>query len=169
MEIYSFQSSITILLNILYALGAIVFASVACFLLKLFINETKAYHKIQKKLPLALSLFLTLILAALLIGSIFFSASFINSITFNRNMKNNNASFLEGDVVLVSKEENYSKDGVFMGYNVILKVEENILEPSNTLPKEVIEYFESDEKLLIQYGEIKNGGIYIWSIKTIKD
>ena len=80
-------------------------------------------------------------------------------------MEKENASFLEGDVILVSCEENYYR-GTFMGYNVVLQIEGQTLEPSNTFSKEIVEYFESDEKLLIQYGEIKNDGTYIWSIKT---
>ena len=56
-----------------------------------------------------------------------------------------------------------------MGYKVVLQVEEQILTPSNVFSKEMVDYFESDKKLLIQYGEIKNDGTYIWSIKTTEE
>ena len=53
-----------------------------------------------------------------------------------------------------------------MGYKVVLTFDEKTLSPSNIFSVEEIDYFKSDEKLIVQYGEIKNDGIYIWSICT---
>ncbi len=165
MEIYMFQSPTNIFLNILYAFGAIAFAVVAFFIIRFFIGQVKAYRQSQEKFPFRLRLFLALILIVPLVGSTLFGISFVKSLSYDYNMEKGNASFLEGDVILVFCEENYYR-GTFMGYNVVLQIEGQSLEPSNTFSKEIVEYFESDEKLLIQYGEIKNDGTYIWSIKT---
>lgn len=56
-----------------------------------------------------------------------------------------------------------------MGYKVELQIDDQIISPSNTFLEEVIMHFESNEELTIQYGIIKNDGLYIWSIETIRE
>ena len=56
-----------------------------------------------------------------------------------------------------------------MGYSVVITFDGKTLAPSNTFSEEMIDYFKSDEKLIVQYGEIKNDGIYIWSICTTEE
>ena len=80
-------------------------------------------------------------------------------------MEKGNASVLEGDVTIVSVEEEYHR-GSFSGYNVVIEIEGQIISPANTFSEEVVDAFESNQILIIQYGEIKNDGTYIWSIKT---
>jgi len=62
-------------------------------------------------------------------------------------------------------EEEYYR-GSFSGYNVVIEIEGQIISPANTFSEEVVDAFESNQILIIQYGEIKNDGTYIWSIKT---
>ena len=80
-------------------------------------------------------------------------------------MSRGNASVLKGDVILVSCEEEYYR-GEPSGYTVVIEVDGQRISPSNTFSKEVVDAFESDQTLVIQYGEIPNDGTYIWSIQA---
>ncbi len=96
--------------------------------------------------------------------AIVFGNNFVQYTSYDYNMNKGNAYYLEGDVVLVSCEENYYR-GALSGYDVVLAVDGKTIAPGNTFSKDMIRYFESEQKLIIQYGEIKNDGIYIYSIK----
>ena len=82
----------------------------------------------------------------------------IKIVSYDINMDRGNACYLEGDIELISYEEHYYRDS-FMGYNVVLTFDGKTLAPSNTFSAEMIDYFKSDGKLIVQYGEIKNDGI----------
>ncbi len=159
MEIYTFRFGL--LINLLYALIAVGMATVTAFAIRSAIRQAKSGSKIQVKPLLAFSPFILIPLAL----SILFGTLFAKYTAFDYNMSNGNASFLEGDVILVSCEEEYYR-GDLSGYIVVIEVDGQRISPSNTLPKEVVDAFESDRALVIRYGEIPNDGTYIWSIRV---
>ena len=165
MEIYTFQSPYNTVMNIVYALGVILLGVVSFFLIRFFVGQVKAYHQSGEKFPRRLMAFLIAFCFIPIVGTVLFGNMFIKSVSYDINMDRGNACYLEGDIELISYEERYYRDS-FMGYNVVLTFDGKTFAPSNTFSAEEIDYFKSDEKLIVQYGEIKNDGIYIWSICT---
>ena len=159
MEIYTFKFGI--FLNTIYALMAVGMAIVTAFVIRSAIRQAKNGPKIQVKRFLAFTPFILIPL----VFSVIFGTLFAKYAAFDYNMNRGNASFLEGDVILVSCEEEYYR-GEPSGYTVVIEVDGQRISPSNSLPKEVVDAFESDQTLVIQYGEIQNDGTYIWSIRV---
>ncbi len=159
MEIYTFKFGI--FLNTIYALMAVGMTAVTAFAIRSAIRQAKNGPKIQVKRVLAFTPFILIPL----VFSLLFGALFAKYTAFDYNMSRGNASFLEGDVILVSCEEEYYR-GEPSGYTVVIEVDGQRISPSNTLPKEVVDAFESNQTLVIQYGEIQNDGTYIWSIRV---
>ena len=168
MEIYTFQSPYNTVMNIVYALGVILFGVVSFFLIRFFVGQVKAYHQSGEKFPRRLMAFLIAFCFVPIVGTVLFGNMFIKSVSYDINMDRGNACYLKGDIELVSYEEEYYRDS-FMGYSVVITFDGKTLAPSNTFSEEMIDYFKSDEKLIVQYGEIKNDGIYIWSICTTEE
>ena len=159
MEIYTFKFGI--FLNTIYALMAVGMAAVTAFVIRSVIRQAKNGSKIQAKRVLA---FTPLILIPLAF-SILFVTLFAKYTSFDYHMSRGNASFLEGDVILVSCEEELYR-GEPSGYTVVVEVDGQRISPSNTFSKEIVDAFESDQTLVIQYGEIQNDGTYIRSIRV---
>ena len=159
MEIYTF--SFVIFLNTIYALMAVGMAAVTVFVIRSAIRQAKYGSKIQVKRILVFVPFILIPLAL----SILFGSLFAKYAAFDYHTSRGNASLLEGDVILVSCEEEYYR-GEPSGYTVVIEVDGQRLSPSNTFPKEVVDAFESDQTLVIQYGEIQNDGTYIRSIRV---
>lgn len=159
MEIYTFKFGI--FLNTIYALMAVGMAAVTAFAIRSAIRQAKSEGKLQVKRFLAFTPFILIPLAF----SLLFGTLFAKYTAFDYNMSRGNASFLEGDIILVSCEEELYR-GEPSGYTVVIEVDGQRISPSNTFPKEVVDAFESDQTLVIQYGEIQNDGTYIWSIQA---
>ena len=159
MEIYTFKFGI--FLNTIYALMAIGMAAVTAFVVRSAIRQAKNGSKIQVKPLLAFAPFILIPL----VFSVIFGTLFAKYTSFDYNMSRGNASFLEGDVILVSCEEELYR-GEPSGYTVVIEVDGQRISPSNTFSKEIVDAFESDQTLVIQYGEIQNDGTYIWSIQA---
>ena len=163
MEIYHFESGS--FLNILFALAAIGMAVVTVFMLKMVARQIKGEIRSGSKNPIRRSLLLIPFLIIPLAFSIVFGSLSVKYTFWDYHMEKGNASVLGGDVTVVSVEEEYYR-GSFSGYNVVIEIEGQIISPANTFSEEVVDAFESNQILIIQYGEIKNDGTYIWSIKT---
>ena len=88
-----------------------------------------------------------------LIGFLGFGRMFIQTVSYNYNMKNGDALYLVGDVEVLSCES-VDYRGDFVGYTVVLSVDGEIIAPSNTFSEDVVAYFNSNEELIIQYGNI---------------
>ena len=159
MEIYTF--SLSLFINLLYALMAVGMAAVTAFVIRSAIRQAKNGSKIQVKRILAFTPFILIPL----VFSVIFGSLFAKYTAFDYHMSRGNASFLEGDVILVSCEVEYYR-GEPSGYTVVIEVDGQRISPSNTFSKEVVDAFESDQTLVIQYGEIQNDGMYIWSIRV---
>lgn len=159
MEIYTFSFSLFI--NLLYALMAVGMATVTAFVIRFAIRQAKSGAKIQVKPLLAFTPFILIPL----VFSVIFGTLFAKYTAFGYNMSRGNASVLKGDVILVSCEEEYYR-GEPSGYTVVIEVDGQRISPSNTFSKEVVDAFESNQTLVIQYGEIQNDGTYIWSIRV---
>ena len=168
MQIYTFQSSYNMTMNVIYALGAILFAAIAFALIRYFACQIKAYSKSNMKFPRILLAIFVVISFVPIVGSLLFGNVFIKSASYDYQMEKGNAYCLEGNIELISCEEEYYRDS-FEGYTVVLSVEGVTIAPSNTFPSEVIKHFESDEKLIIKYGEIPNNDVYVWSIYIADD
>jgi hypothetical protein len=140
-------------------------AVVTVFMLKMVARQIKGEIRSGSKNPIRRSLLLIPFLIIPLAFSIVFGSLFVKYTSWDYHMEKGNASVLEGDVTVVSVEEEYYR-GSFSGYNVVIEIEGQIISPANTFSKEVVDAFESNQILIIQYGEIKNDGTYIWSIKT---
>ena len=159
MEIYTF--SFGLFINLLYALMAVGMGTVTVFAIRSAIRQAKSEEKLQVKRILAFTPFILIPLAF----SLLFGTLFAKYTAFDYNMSRGNASFLEGDVILVSCEEELYR-GEPSGYTVVIEVDGQRISPSNTFSKEVVDAFESDQTLVIQYGEIQNDGTYIWCIRV---
>ena len=167
MEIYKFEFGS--FMNIIFALAAIGMLVVTALVVKFIARQMK--NELKNELKNALKYFFKRILVFIpfviipLVFSIVFATQFIKYTSWDYHMEKGNASVLEGDITVVSVEEEYYR-GNFSGYNVVIEIEGQIISPANTFSKEVVDAFESNQILIIQYGEIKNDGTYIWSIKT---
>jgi hypothetical protein len=168
MEIYTFDSPFNTVMNVIYAIGAIALAVLSFFIIKFWIAQVIAYRKDNTKFPKTLMVFFSVLILVPLIGSIGLGNLFIKSVIYDTNMKNGDAEYFIGDPVVVSYEDHYYR-GSFMGYKVELQIDGQTILPSNSFSKEILTRLQSDEELVIQYGEIKNDGLYIWSIKTIQE
>ena len=168
MEIYKFDSPFNTAMNAIYAIGAIALAVLLFFIIKFLIAQVIAYRKDNTKFPKRLIAFFTVITLVPLIGCIGLGNLFVKSVTYDADMKGTDAEYFIGDPVVISYEEYYYRDS-FMGYKVELRIDGQTISPSNTFSQEVLARLQSSEKLVIQYGEIKNDGLYVWSIKTIQE
>ena len=168
MELYVYDSFIKRLAESIYAIGAVVLGALALGLIIYLIVELIKSRKEEGKFPILVIVLFLLIVAIPTVASIGLGNMFIESATYNRDMKNGDAQFLIGDVEVISCiEEEYRLEPTG-NYIVEIKVGETTIKPSNGFPKEVIEYFEGDQELIIQYGIIEGDGLYVWSIKLSK-
>ena len=168
MEIYTFDSPLNSVMNAIYAIGTIALAVLAFFIVKFLIVQIIAYRKDNTKFPKALMVFFAVLILVPLIGSIGLGNLFIKSVTYDTNMKDGVAEYFTGDPVVISYEEHYYRDS-FMGYKVELQIDGQTISPSNAFSQEILTRLQSDEELVIQYGEIKNDGLYVWSIKVVQE
>ena len=168
MELYIYDSFIKRLAETLYAIGAIALGSLAVGLIIYLMIQLIKSRKQEGKFPLIVVGLFLLIIAVPTVASIGLGNMFIKSATYNRDMKNGDAQFLVGDVEVVScVEEEYRLEPTG-NYIVEVKVGETTIKPSNSFPKKVIEYFEGDQELVVQYGIIEGDGLYVWSIKLLE-
>jgi hypothetical protein len=163
MEIYSYGNDT--LLAIIYATMAIIFVTALFFVLKCLIEQIVSYKTSSMQFPIQLTILFICFIVIPLIGFLGFGRMFIQTVSYNYNMKNGDALYLVGDVEVLSCES-VDYRGDFVGYTVELSVDGEIIAPSNTFSEDVVAYFNSNEELIIQYGIIEGDGIYVWSIKT---
>ena len=163
MEIYKFEFGS--FLNIIFALAAIGMLVVTALVVKFIARQMKNELKNELKYFFKRILVFIPFVIIPLVFSIVFATQFVKYTSWDYHMEKGNTSVLEGDITVVSVEEEYYR-GSFSGYNVVIEIEGQIISPANTFSKEVVDAFESNQILIIQYGEIKNDGTYIWSIKT---
>ena len=168
MEIYTFDSPLNDAMNVIYAIGAIALAILLFFVIKFLIVQVVAYRKDNTKFTKTLMVFFAGLIIVPLIGSLALGNLFAKSVTYDMNMKVGDAEYLTGDPVVVSYEEDWYR-GNFMGYKVELWIDGQTISPSNSFPQEVLTRLQNDEKFIIQYGIIKNEGLYVWSIKTVQE
>lgn len=131
------------------------------------IGQVRAYRRDRQKLPARLIVFFTGLVLVPLVCCLGLGNLFFRNVVYETDMRDGNAQIWRGDVTLVSCEA-YDYRGEFMGYKVVLSLDGQSLAPSNAFPEDVIEAFESDREVVIQYGEIPKDGIYVRSIKTIE-
>ena len=163
MEIYKLEFGS--FMNIIFALAAIGMLVATALVVKLIARQMKNELKNGLKYFFKRILVFIPFVIIPLVFSIVFATQFIKYTSWDYHMEKGNASVLEGDVTVVSVEEEYYR-GSFSGYTVVIEIEGQIISPANTFSEEVVDAFESNQILIIQYGEIKNDGTYIWSIKT---
>ena len=163
MEIYKFEFGS--FLNIIFALASIGMLVVTAFVIKFVVRQMKNELKNGLKYFFKRTLVFIPFVIVPLVFSVVFCTQFVKYTSWDYHMEKGNTSVLEGDITVVSVEEEYYR-GNFSGYNVVIEIEGQIISPANTFSKEVVDAFESNQILIIQYGEIKNDGTYIWSIKT---
>ncbi len=168
MEIYTFDTPIYRLLNILYAVGAIGFAILLTVIIVFIVGQVKAYRHEGQKLPKRLIVFFAGLVLVPLVGCLGFSNLLIQNAVYVTDMENGNAQLWCGDVTVVSCEA-HDYRGEFMGYKVVLSLDGQTLSPSNAFPEDVVDVLKSDREVIIQYDEIPNDGIYVWSIKTMQE
>lgn len=166
MEIYSYGNDT--LLAIIYAIMAIIFVTVPFFVLKYLIEQIVSYKTSGMKFPIQLTILFICFIVIPLTGFLGFGNLFIQNVSYNHNMKNGKALILSGDVEVITCEESYYR-GDFIGYRVELLVDGEIIAPSNTFSEDVVAYFNSDKKLIIQYGIIEGDGLYVWCIETAEN
>lgn len=165
MELYIYDSFIKRLAETTYAIGAIVLGSLAVGLIIYLCIQLIKSKKEKGRFPMIVIGLYFLIVAIPTVASIGLGNMFIKSAMYNRDMKNGDAQFLVGDVEVIScVEEEYRLEPTG-NYIVEIKVGEEIIKPSNGFPKTVIEYFDGDKELIIQYGIIEGDGLYVWNIK----
>ena len=164
MVIYFFGENIFIC--VIYAICTVIFAAVPFVVIGYLIKQINVYRQSGLKFPAFLyCVFVLIALVPMIIGVGGFGKMFIQTVSFNSDMKNGDALYLVGEVELLSCES-VDYRGDFVGYTVELSVDGEIIAPSNTFSEDVVAYFNSDKELIIQYGIIEGDGIYVWSIKT---
>ena len=163
MEIY--YTGENVFMCIIYAICTVLFAVVPFIVIIYLIKQINAYRKSGLKFPTLLYSVFALFALVPMIGFWGFGRMFIQTVSYNYNMKNGDALYLVGDVEVLSCES-VDYRGDFVGYTVELSVDGEIIAPSNTFSEDVVAYFNSNEELIIQYGIIEGDGIYVWSIKT---
>ena len=165
MELYVYDSFIKRLAETIYAIGAVALGALAVGLIIYLIVKLIKSRKEEGKFPILVIVLFLLVVAVPTVASIGLWNMFIESATYNKAMKNGDAQFLIGDVEVISCiEEEYRLEPTG-NYVVEIRVGETTIKPSNGFPREVIEYFEGDQELIIQYGIIEGDGLYVWSIK----
>ena len=163
MEIYSYGNDT--LLAIIYATMAIIFVTALFFVLKYLIEQIVSYKISSIQFPIQLIILFICFIVIPLIGFLGGGRMFIQTVSYNYNMKNGDALYFVGDVEVLSCES-VDYRGDFVGYTVELSVDGEIISPSNSFSEDVVSHFNSNEELIIQYGIIEGDGIYVWSIKT---
>ena len=165
MELYLYDSLIKKCAETIYAIGAVLLGVLALALIIYLIVKLIKSRKEEGKFPILVIVLFVIIIPIPTVGSVGLGNMFIKSVTYNRDMKNGDAQFLIGDVEVIScVEEEYRLEPTG-NYIVEIKVGETTIKPSNAFPKTVIEYFDGDNELIIQYGIIEGDGLYVWSIK----
>ena len=165
MELYVYDSVIKRLAETIYAIGAVALGGLAIGLIAYLIVKLIKSRKEEGNFPIFVIALFILIIAVPSIASIGLGNMFIESATYNRDMKNGDAQFLIGDVKIISCVEEEYRGEPTGNYVAEIKVEETTIKPSNGFPEKVIEYFQGDQELIIQYGIIEGDGLYVWSIK----
>ena len=163
MVVYFFGENIFIC--VIYAICTVIFAAVSFVVIGYLIKKINVYRQSGLKFPAFLYCVFVLIALVPMIGVGGFGKKFIQTVSFNSDMKNGDALYLVGEVELLSSES-VDYRGDYLGYAVEISVDGEIIAPCNTFSEEVLEYFSNNEYLIIQYGTIEGDGIYVWSIKT---
>ena len=167
MEIYSYDNGWNTLMNCIYATLAIVFAVALVFAFVRLILPLLSAKRNGGKTPIILKVLLIVLLSIPLIGCVGFSNLFFESIAYENDMKNGKAQVLVGEVELLSYQKIATRgDGFY--YVVELRVGDQTISPLNGFYEEHLAYFQSGEKMSIEYG-IQDDGLYIWRIKTVDE
>ena len=169
MEIYSFDSGINNIMKLIYLIGAIVFAVALFYIIELMISQIKAYKKSKEKFPKRLAAFFIVIIIIPLVGFLGLGNLFLKNAVYDINMRSGNAYYITGNVEILSCQEERYRDENVTWYIVKLQINDEIITPCNAFPKEVIEHFESDEILTVQYGNVYGDGFYIWKINSVTE
>lgn len=168
MEIYSYDNGWNTLMNWIYAIAAIVFAVAFVFAFIRLVLPLFLAKRNGEKTPAILKVLLIILLSIPLIGGVALSNLFFESVAYENDMKNGKAQILVGEVELLSCQEVATR-GDGLHYVVELRIGDQTISPLNGFNKEHLEYFESGEKMGIEYGIIQGDGLYIWSIKTLQN
>ena len=164
MEIYKFEYGIFV--KSILALATVGMICAALLVIKFLIRQIKYGRKNGAKLSLGQGIGFAIFAAAPVVLTVLFGGLFARYTAYDYNMKKGNASFMEGDVVLVSCEEEYYK-GTISGYKVVLECDGQIICPSNTFSAEVVGCFENARNLIIQYGTVGKDAC-VWSISSVE-
>lgn len=166
MVIWSYEEYGYSMMNIFYAIFLLIVIAIFIFMIiNLIANiqkHTRGKHKIPKKLFVFSGI--QLLLTVFIIFSV--CNSFWGTMHYEHAMKNGDGIVLQGDVELISYEEEWYRDS-FTGYNVVIQVGDVQLELADSLPGDVLDHFRAEEELKITYGVIKGDGLYIWEIETV--
>ena len=100
------------------------------------------------------------------VGAVAVGCALFPLIGYEYRMTHGQGSTLQGDIELLDTQEEWHR-GNFVGYTVKIKLDDTVLQPTNHFSEDMIEHFESNEILEIQYGEIKKE-INIWEIKLVE-
>ncbi len=103
------------------------------------------------ELPWLFKLIFCIPLAIVIVFSVSLIYQEIGYISYEVQMNSDNASVIEGDIVLISHEEQWYR-GDFSGYSVVIEVNGEKYEFSNSFPLEVLNTFEEGKRCKIQYG-----------------
>jgi hypothetical protein len=165
MEIYNFTFGV--FMQAILAFMSIAMIIVTVFVIIFVIRQVIKDLKCGLKISTPRIIFFICFIVIPLIFSLIFGSCFIKYFSFDYNMNCGNSSFLSGDVTIVSCDKEYYR-GSFSGYTVVIEVDGEKIYPSNTFSEDIVNVFKSDKLLLIQYGNIKNDGTYIHSIKILE-
>ncbi len=82
--------------------------------------------------------------------------------TFEYRMNHDEFHVLAGECEIVEKKESWYRDE-FLGYDITIKIEDQIIKPSNTFSENQIDLFQSHDDMTIYYGFMGNE-LFIYSI-----
>ncbi len=130
-----------------------------------FIQMLRQGEGSKKACYLGLSIFSTLIIILSAVCG-FWGHDLYQSASFEYNCSKGNYEIVRGDVQLVSSTPEYYR-GQLVGYNVVLKMDDTIISPSDAFQNHMVMLFDSDEELEIKYRKSDNDKAYTWEISMI--
>ena len=86
---------------------------------------------------------------------------------YEYDMRHDKGLTLQGDVKIVSCEEDLYRGEATGSYHAVIQVDGTIVDFSSPFSQTAIDYFESDKELIITYGT--SDGVYRYRMKKVAD
>jgi len=164
MTIYTFWGDNSPLVYLLLGIACIFAVIIAAVCIYTYVRLTKS----QERPPLFGRLLLIIPALVMTVLAIISGSTWYSTAHYEYAMRHGNNCVVQGNVEMISHEEEWHR-GTFLGYSVVIRVDETVLNPSNQFSKEILNHFQSNAELKITYGKLEENGITIWEIATVTE